>query len=114
MVSEANDETDCTSAGAGGVQAVLQAPSTDTSEKFACLATYIDNGHVSPKEIVDAVLYLASIPLRNDLVPSMCLTVQVCSSEVVPSELGAFKRPDFSARLIATPAPLYLFVDRGI
>ena len=57
MVSEKNEETDWS---VGGIQAVLKA-STETSLKFACLVRFIDNGHVTRKEILDAVLYLVSL-----------------------------------------------------
>ena len=40
-----------------GISAVLQA-STESSLKFASLQVYINAGHVSRKEILDAVLYL--------------------------------------------------------
>lgn len=38
---------------------MLQA-STETSLKFASLVQFIDAGHINPKEILDAVLYLVS------------------------------------------------------
>ena len=65
MVSEKNEETDWS---VGGIQAVLKA-STETSLKFACLVRFIDNGHVTRKEILDAVLYLVS-PFSFDCLDS--------------------------------------------
>lgn len=45
-----------------GISAVLHA-STENSLKFASLQVYINAGHVSRKEILDAVLYLVSTNL---------------------------------------------------
>ena len=48
------------------ISRLLQA-STESSLKFASLQVYINAGHVSRKEILDAVLYLVSSNLFSSI-----------------------------------------------